>query len=416
MGEMFLVPADRLLQLTATRSGRISYAGYNYQCGYAVSRLASMVTSKPLFGVKDYPRFLRYDWGEDLDEVIDDESVCFTQCKLIDDIGQPAELAKVLLGFVPKWLWTPIGDRERVSFRLVSCDPRFQSNFKSENERASVLDRFRKIWNNDEPSLKSDRAVWQSDAITVSAEEVFDALWNKLSFVFVDRDVDSHDPAGPVFKSEAAARDLLLRYGYTTASTQQEAVLGLRCLINEDLIAFDPTGNACPALTNRHPITIDVADVRFVLSNKRDSRRVARFTLVDRVFLSKARAQQKERFLFKSPEWRHVVHGTDNEIKFVERDQTASLQDKVRELLIQPLLSGTSNVPVLFVIGPPGAGKSTLVRSVAAKLVESGEAVVADAGLNLSAGPKDVQSYAEDLQELSGMGRPVLLVLDDPFV
>jgi ABC-type cobalamin transport system ATPase subunit len=104
-----------------------------------------------------------------------------------------------------------------------------------------------------------------------------------------------------------------------------------------------------------------------------------------------------------------------SDVKFVERDQTDALREKVRQSLIQPLLRGTSNLPVLFVIGPPGAGKSTLVRRVAATLVDSGEVVLADAGLNLAGGPNDLRSYAEDLQELAGAGRPVLLVLDDPL-
>ncbi|MBC7820716.1 MAG: hypothetical protein IAG10_27845, partial [Planctomycetaceae bacterium] len=99
----------------------------------------------------------------------------------------------------------------------------------------------------------------------------------------------------------------------------------------------------------------------------------------------------------------------------MERDQTDLLREKVRQSLIRPLLRGTSNLPVLFVTGAPGAGKSTLVRHVAATLVESGEVVVADAGLNLADGPSDLQSYAEDLQELADAGRPVLLVLDDPL-
>src|SRR6185369_6708344 len=129
MSSLFLVPEDQLLQLISTRSGRVSYAGYNYQCGYAVSRLASMVTAKPLLGLADYPRLLRYDWGEDLDEILDDGSVCFTQCKRIEDIGQPAKLANVLLGFAPKWLWTPLDNRDRIRFRLVSCDQRFRNGF-----------------------------------------------------------------------------------------------------------------------------------------------------------------------------------------------------------------------------------------------------------------------------------------------
>ncbi|MEK7684137.1 MAG: hypothetical protein AAB466_01800, partial [Verrucomicrobiota bacterium] len=414
MNALFLVPEDRLVKLTSTRSGRISYAGYNYQCGYAVSRLASMVTSKPLFGLTDHPRHLRYDWGEDLDEVLQDDSVCFTQCKRIDDIGQPAKLADVLLGFAPKWLWTPLDNRDRVCFRLVSCDQRFRGSFSQEDAREEALDRFKRLLDT-EPSPKSDRFLWQNDAADVGFEALFNALWNKLSFVYLDSTIITDDPAGVVLSSEAAARDLLLKWGLATSSTQKAAIVDLRCVINESLIAFDPTNDECPSFATRTPVRIEAADVRHALSDKKENRRSPPFRLVDRVVLSKARVQPKEKFLFESPEWHHVVHGADRDVKFVERDQTDVLRETVRQLLIEPLLRGTSSLPVLFVIGPPGAGKSTLVRRVAATLVESGEVVVADAGLNLAGGPTDLQSYAEDLQELSGAGRPVLLLLDDPL-
>ena len=376
-----------------------------------------MVTLKPLFDLTDYPRHLRYDWGEDLDEVLNDDSVCFSQCKRINDISQPAKLADVLLGFAPKWLWTPLNSRDRVRFRLVSCDQRFQSGFKPENARDSVLKQFKKLLDK-APNSKSDRFPWQNDAAAVGFEGLFNALWNKLSFVYVDSTVIADDPAGVLLRSEAAARDLLLKYGLATSSTQRAAIVDLRCLINESLIAFDPTNDDCPPFATRAPVRIDAADVRLALSDKKEKRRSPPFTLVDRVLLSKARIQPKDlnkKFLFEPPEWHYVVHGTDSIIEFVERDQTDALREKVRQSLIQPLLRGTSNLPVLFVIGPPGAGKSTLVRRVAATLVESGEVVVADAGLNLADGPTDLQCYSEDLQELSGAGRPVLLVLDDPL-
>ena len=248
MNEMFSVPEDRLAQLSSTRSGRISYSGYNYQCGYAVSRLASMVTTKSLFGLTDYPRHLRYDWGEDLDEVLQDDTVCFTQCKRVDDIGQPAKLADVLLGFAPKWLWTPSTNRDRVHFRLVSCDPRLDRGFKQDDARAAVLDQFKKLLDT-EPGARSDRSLWQADADDVGFEPLFDALWKTLSFVYVDSNVVTDDPAGVLLSSEVAARHLLLVWGLATASTQKAAIEELRYLINDDLIAFDPevtTGRHSP--------------------------------------------------------------------------------------------------------------------------------------------------------------------------
>jgi len=413
VNEMFFVPEDRLVQLASTRSGRISYAGYNYQCGYAVSRLVSMVTAKKLFGLNDYPKYIRYDWGEDLDEILQDDTVCFTQCKRVNDIRQPAKLAEVLMGFAPKWLWTPLSFRDRVCFRLVSCDVQFQTDFNHRDAKQDVFNQFKKKLKL-EPSSKSDRFIWQKDVENVGIEALFDALWNAFSVIYIDSTVDADDPAGPVLWSEAAARDLLLRYGLATAGTQKAAIIDLRCLINESLIGFDPTNDDCPFFESRIPVTIDAADVRLALTDKRDHKSPP-FKVVDRIVLTKARVQPKEKFLFESPEWHYLVHGTDKEVKFVEREQTDALRQKIRESLIKPLLSGTSNLPVLFVIGPPGGGKSTLVRRVAATLVECGEVVVADAGLNLAGGPYDLRSYSEDLQNLSGAGRPVLLILDDPL-
>src|SRR5689334_2079491 len=376
-----------------------------------------MVTAKPLFDLADYPRHLRYDWGEDLDEFLNDASVCFTQCKRIVDITQPAKLASVLMGFAPKWLWTPLDSRDRVHFRLVSCDPRFRGDFSREAARDRVLDQFKKFMKS-EPSPKSDRVFWQASADMLGAEVLFNGLWENLSFVYIDPTVDAKDPAGPVFWSEGIARDLLLKFGFATASSQKAAIEDLRCLINNNLIAFDPTNDDSPPFDVRVPTKIDAADVRLALLDKKEGHRTRPFELVNQVMLSQTRAQPldpDDRFLFKPPDWRYVVYGTDRVTKFVERDQTASLRNEIRISLIEPLLRGTSNLPVLFVVGPPGAGKSTLVRRVSAILVESGEVVVADAGLNLAGGPQDVSSYAEHLQELADAGRPVLLVLDDPL-
>ena len=66
-----------------------------------------MQARRPVLGLRDVPAALRYDWAEDLDEVDADGRTILTQCKRIDNIGQPARLAGVFIGFAPKWLWTP---------------------------------------------------------------------------------------------------------------------------------------------------------------------------------------------------------------------------------------------------------------------------------------------------------------------
>lgn len=414
MSEDFFIPEKRLLTLKATPAGRSGDGGYNYQRAYAVARLAAMGTAQPVLGLSDYPRRLRYDWADDLDELLGDGFVCFTQCKRVDDIGEPAKLAQVLSGFAPKWLWTPEANRAKVRFRLVSCDPRFLHGFEKDTERDAVLANFKSQLAATLP--QSDRAKWQDEANLVGHEQLFDALWQSLDLVYLANEVVPNDPAGGLLRAERAALDHLMGREVIWGATQKEALARLRRLLHENLITFDLADQTEPARPERPPQTLDAANVRVALfAREKDAQRPP-FTVVDRIHLADARMVKRERFLFEAPEWHHVVHGADEQLKFVERDQTAALARDVRERLIEPLRRGTSSLSALFVTGPPGAGKSTLVRRVAAQLIEAGEVVVADAGHNLAnVVPGGVEPYVQHLIKLAQQGRPVLLVLDDPL-
>ncbi len=415
MSDNFFISEERLAALKATPAGRSGEGGYNYQRAYALARLAAMRTAQPVLGLSDYPRRLRYDWADDLDEVLDDGFVCFTQCKRVNDIGAPAKLAEVLSGFVPKWLWTPDIKRAQVRFRLVSCDERFRRDFEKEIERAAVLASF-KSQLAAAPSTQSDRAKWQNEADTVGHERLFDALWQALDFVFVPEEVVRNHPTGGLLPAERDALHHLMDWNVIWGDTQKDALACLRRLLHENLIAFDPSDRTEPALPKSEPHILDAADVRAALFAKEKDAQPPPFTVVDRIHLAKARMVERKRFLFEPPEWHHVVHGVDEQVKFVERDQTAALAKDARERLIAPLRRGTGSLSVLFVTGPPGAGKSTLVRRVAAQLIEAGEAVVADAGHNLTnIVPGGVEPYVQQLIKLAQQGRPVLLVLDDPL-
>jgi hypothetical protein len=59
--EPFLISDERLRALSATRQGRVSIAGYNYQAAYAVARLAVMAVQKSALGLDVWPKQLRYD-------------------------------------------------------------------------------------------------------------------------------------------------------------------------------------------------------------------------------------------------------------------------------------------------------------------------------------------------------------------
>jgi tetratricopeptide (TPR) repeat protein len=415
MSDDFFIPEERLVTLKATPAGRSSEGGYNYQRAYAVARLAAMLTAQTLLGLSDYPKRLRYDWADDLDELLGDGSVCFTQCKRVDDIGAPAKLAQVLAGFAPKWLWSPAQKRPQVRFRLVSCDPRFDHGFKKDTERAEVWVNF-KSQLTATPSPQSDRAKWQNEADSIGHERLFDALWVSLEFVYLPKEVILTDTAGALLPAERAALDHLMQRSVIWGETQKDALACLRRLLHENLITFDPADLAELVLPKRPPHTIDPAEVGVALFAKEKDASLLPFIVVDRIHLANARRGERKRFLFEVPEWHHVVHGEDEHLKFIERDQTVALANDVRERLIAPLLRGTGSLSALFVTGPPGAGKSTLVRRVAAQLIETGEVVVADAGHNLANNvPGGIEPYIRQITKLAQQGRPVLLVLDDPL-
>ena len=240
---------ERLAALKATRAGRISLAGYNYQCAYAVARLAAMGTAHPVLLQSDYPKRLRYDWGEDLDELLNDGSVCFTQCKRVDDIGKPAKLAQVLMGFAPKWLWTPEAKRTQIRFRLVSCDPRFLRVFQKDTERDAVLVNF-KSQLAAAPTPQSDRAKWRNEADSVGPEQLFDALWQTLDLVHLAKDVVPDDPTGSLLPAERAALDHLMARSVIWGDTQKDALARLKRTARRRISGH---ARSHPSRTKRHP-------------------------------------------------------------------------------------------------------------------------------------------------------------------
>lgn len=216
----FLINDARIRELSATRQGRVSIGGFTYQASYAAARLASMLARQPILDLDDFPMALRYDWAEDLDELDSGGRTILTQCKRIDDIGQPAKLAEVLLSFAPKLLWTESGRRSELRFRLVCTDPRFRggdapllfSANAATKERARTLEAFAGALATP-PTGGSDRALWQSDAEAFGGEALFDAMWKAAEGVYLRGDAIVGDPSGmPLLAAERAALDLLLRF------------------------------------------------------------------------------------------------------------------------------------------------------------------------------------------------------------
>lgn len=416
----FLVSEARLRELTATRQGRVSLAGFNYQAAYAVARLASMLTRKPILELSDFPLRLRYDWGEDLDELCENGRVVFTQCKRIATIGQPAGLASVLQSFAAKWLSVPADQRANVHFRLVCSDTRFRAGglltTVADDSRADAKKHFETELGA-KPGDKSDRALWQADADAIGHAKLFASLWEKTEVLFLPPDVVTGHPVSPLLHAEREALEDLLTFSQIHPSKQAEALDRLRRIIHGNLIAFDPANEAEVALPRQTPRTRDRADVANALAScQLAAGGSLPFEVVDSTFLSIQRQAPRRQFVARQPDWADVVHGADDTVKFVERTITTEALGKVVSELIEPIERGTAHrLHMLFVTGAPGSGKTTLVRRIAAMLVDEGRIVVADAGVDAHEPAGSQEDYATPLEQLANAGRPVIFLLDDPL-
>jgi hypothetical protein len=414
MTEPFLVSEDRLLALKATRQGRISIAGYNYQAAYAVLRLSAMSVRMPVLRIEDWPVRLRYDWGEDLDESCAGGQVIFTQCKRISTVGQPASIADILTGFAPKWLWVSPSLRERLRFRLICPDSRFDlDRVFLDSLRSAVRDHFTAQLSSP-PKTRSDIAVWTADANAAGPEALFDSLWSTFECIYLPMDVVDSEPAGSRLVAEQEALRVLLERGLLD-SAHQAAVLGrLRRLVHDNLITFDPTSEMLASF-DFSPRHLDRADVNAAIYPYRPTKhRRPPFHLVDKTFLSEQRELERRPFVARQPDWSDVIHGQDDTVKFIERDRTMALETAVRDKVISRI-GRIASLPVLFVVGAPGGGKTTLARRVAARLVNAGEVLIADTGVGLRQPPGDPSEYTESLERLQDFDRPVILLLDDPL-
>lgn len=415
MSEPFLISDERLRALSATRQGRVSIAGYNYQAAYAVARLVSMAVRQPVLDLEDWPQRLRYDWGEDLDEVCNDGSVRFTQCKQVVAIGQPAALADVLIGFAPKWLWVPEAERGRLRFRLVGPDPRFAAGGRAQDSLKDDVCKHFLSQLNKPPGPQSDRATWSANAVAVGYETIFDALWGQFECIYLPAGLVDSGPAGPRLAAEKEALRVLLEHGLIDPSGQTQVLGRLRRLIHDNLIAFDPSNESLPPSFDRSPRRLDRADVNAAIDPWRPAtQRRPPFLLVDRTFLSEQRELERQQFIARQPDWCDVAHGHDEIIKFIERDQTVILEDEVLEK-VMACMGRAGRLPALFVVGAPGGGKTTITRRVAARLVDAGRLLIADTGVGLKEPPGEPDEYVQAIERLQSFGRPVVLLLDDPL-
>ncbi len=274
MHDILLVSEERLSSLRATRQGRISLSGYNYQTSYAVARLASMLTRRRILGLDDQPTMMRYDWGEDLDELADDGRVCFTQCKRVPDIGRAGSLAAVLLGFAPKWLWASEAGRDSIRFRIVCNDKiRLSAGGKlvdlSAASRNDIASHFSKSMRRT-PSDRSDQSEWQQAATEYGVDKLFDEIWARTEVLYLPAEVAEGHPAGPLLPGEEAALNVLLQHGYVDSCHQRSAIHRLRGMIHTNLVEFDPTSKHTLDFTERSPRLFEQVDVALALTEFRE--------------------------------------------------------------------------------------------------------------------------------------------------
>jgi len=332
----------------------------------------------------------------------------------------------VLLGFAPKWLWTSEKERsEGLRFRLVCTDPRFAGRaptplksyrpLPGESSRDAVLAAALQDLEAS-PSPRSDRACWQLEAESLGLERLCNEVWERTEVVYLDSLPLLDDPAGPLFRAEREALSLLIRMLAVNATRQRQALAALRTLLHSNAVEFDPVGTLPIPRVDRDPRVVEYDDIHYTLFEfQAPPEEPVPFQIVTRAFLEEAAAEPKRVFVARRPRWGDVVHGEDKEVRFLEREMTDRLVARVGKELLKGL-GAEQPLPVLLVLGAPGAGKSTLVLRVAARLVKDGLAVVAAPKLNLDRIEEDeVEPYLRALARLEDGPLPVLLVLDDPL-
>lgn len=426
----FCINNNKIANLAATRQGRVSQAGFCYQTAYAIARLASMHVREPILSINDIPIAIRYDWAEDIDEIVDGGTNIFTQCKRIKNVGQPSRLIPVLLGFASKFLWTPESLRKRILFRLVCCDLRFKNLNCSRKLDNALGDSKLQIIKDLTISLskthtgRSDKAKWYDQAANFGFEQLAEELCSRTEVIFVDHEPNLNDTdTGPILPAEQEALNLWIRGERINTLWKLGALNAVRGLIFGNLVEFnlteasDEPGSAqlgqkfknvvaLPKIIRRTDIRAELAQYRY---EPRSSKPVIRVT---NDYLREQASLDEEEFVARLPTWGDVARGSNPNTKFIERQQTEKLFKQVREELGS--VSKESN-PIV-VVGPPGSGKTTIVRRVAARLVQEEAWVVIDPGFHL---PPLLPDVGEELSELLSESLVdsdrVLLILDDPF-
>ncbi len=412
------VDIQRLEELAATRGGRVALHGFEYQRAFAVLRLVSMLLRQAVKGATvEVPVWLRYEWAEDVDEQCENGDTVLWQCKHGDDWTAPARLAEALIGFSPKWLWTPPEHRPRLHFRLVTSDPAYAAHEDRPGlpgNGSAVREAFCRVLGQI-PGARSDRALWQKDADGIGHGTLFDELWKNLRVLHVKPSTQAH--ANGLWPAEIEAlKALQMGRRVSRADTADWAIYALR-----ELLTIGPS-----ALPDKHgfvdrrvtsPKGLRPLDVIDRLHAREPAAPSAgpRLKLIDRTSLEveSARPPEPARYIARQPEWRDVVRGDNDTVGFFERSITDTVVTEVGLALKDSQRLG-GKLRVRWLVGAPGAGKSTLALRVAARLVLAGACVAVDARHGFYE-DDDAEAWVVALLGLAETPRPLLLLLDDPL-
>jgi len=409
----YTIDDGKLATLAASRSGRVALAGFEYQRAFAVLRLAALALRQPVPGCAHVPQLLRYEWAEDIDELCADGSIVLWQCKHGDDWHSPAPLAEVLLGFAPKWLWTPADQRHRLAFRLVTSDRAFAQHHDQLGP-LPVSDALRKAFLSQlaqSPGPRTDRARWQDAADAVGHAVLFEALRAATRIAYLPGPTVA-DPR--VWTAERLAVDALAQARRVADPGLAAGIAGALRLLLDVHATHVPAPDGTIDRSVLAPRWLRPYEVESRLTRFSPVPAIAQMDVVDRTRLEHLLTEPPgQAYVARRPEWSDVVRGADRDLRFLERAHTETLERRLREALTASLRreGGLRFLPVL---GAPGAGKSTLALRVAAKLVLEGHCVAVDLRHPLD-GEEDTAPLVEALRALGESPQPMLLVLDDPL-
>jgi hypothetical protein len=391
-------------ELLASYPGQPDPSPSLYTRAIAFSRIAALeVGDASADAVPSHVRFNGLDGFEELSSLGQRVSYVAEGDLVVD------RAANAFLFFLPYLLLAPATVRESLELRMYTPDRQHGihgtldavgSHFRRRC-RDEVLARCSPAGS--QPGTLLDRA--RAHGI----DKLFDEFWSRTTFAARDDSLFLGPHADAIHDLENQALQRLVAGKRIAEDGFTDALRSIRSLVHAAEVAW---------LAGQAPPVLDRADVHsglFLASRVVGD--APPFMVVNRGVLMQEHAKPKMEFVARPPTWADVVDGPNPITHFIERAKTAELSDHVRATVVKPLQEHSdTRLPVLFVVGAPGSGKSTLVRRIVAQLVQAGEIIAVDLGTNQSQfDPAELNAYTDGIKHLRQGGRPVVLVMDDPL-